>query len=219
MPASRRLLGMSAFESGSVKQLFATPIWTFRPNGADALAQQVAAHVRALRAEDPQAAGSSDYWQSRADLQHDAALRPLLLLIEEASRAVRSLLQVQCELAVTGLWANVSHGAGALHEHTHPNNYLSGVFYASMPEGAGAIAFKDPRAQTRILRPRALADNPLNSIEFEHAAATGTLLMFPAWLEHSVRPSRPGAERISLAWNQMIRGPLGSQELLAYSEL
>jgi uncharacterized protein (TIGR02466 family) len=217
--ASRRLLGMSSFESGAVKQLFATPIWTFKPTGADALAQQLAAYVLQLRAADSQAAVASEYWQSRDDLQLDAALRPLLQLIEEASRAVRSLLQVQCELAVTGLWANVSSGAGALHEHTHPNNYLSGVFYASMPEGAGAIAFKDPRAQTRILRPRTLVDNPLNSIEFEYAAAPGTLLMFPAWLEHSVRPSRAGAERITLAWNQMIRGPLGSHELLAYSEL
>jgi uncharacterized protein (TIGR02466 family) len=210
---------MSSFESGAVKQLFATPIWTFKPTGAEALAQQLAVHVQKLRAADSSAALAAEYWQSRDDLHQDPALRPLLQLIDEASRAVRSLLQVQCDLAVTGLWANVSNGGAALHEHTHPNNYLSGVFYASMPEGAGAIAFKDPRAQTRILRPRTLADNPLNSIEFEYAAAPGTLLMFPAWLEHCVRPSRAGAARITLAWNLMIRGPLGSHELLAYSEL
>jgi uncharacterized protein (TIGR02466 family) len=209
----------SSFESGTVNQLFATPVWAFRPLGAAALAEQLAAQVLALRVADPQPAAAGDHWQSRDDLHQADALAPLVALIDEASRAVRALLQVACELSITGMWANVTRGSGALHEHTHPNNYLSGVFYLRMPAGAGAIAFKDPRPQTRILRPRTLADNPWNALELEYPAAAGTLLMFPAWLEHSVRPSRTGEERISVAWNQMIRGPLGSRELLAYSEL
>jgi uncharacterized protein (TIGR02466 family) len=202
-----------------VNQLFATPVWAFRPVDAEPLARELASYALARRAADPRHAAGSVYWQSRDDLHQADELAPLLALIEEASRAVRSLLQVDCQLSVTGMWANISRGTGALHEHTHPNNYLSGVFYAHMPQGAGAIAFKDPRAQTRILRPRTLADNPLNALEIEYPAATGTLLMFPAWLEHSVRPSRTGEERITVAWNQMIRGPLGTRELLAYSEL
>lgn len=210
----------SGFQSGGVSQLFATPVWVFRPLDADALAQQVSAYVRALRAADASpAAVRRGHWQSADGLHHASELAPLVALIDEASRAARSLLQVSCELAITGMWANLSSGASALHEHTHPNNYLSGVFYACMPEGSGAIVFKDPRPQTRALRPHVLTDNPLNALELEYPAATGTLLLFPAWLEHSVRPSQPGVERITVAWNQMIRGPLGSRELFAYAEL
>jgi uncharacterized protein (TIGR02466 family) len=208
-----------SFQSGAVNQLFATPVWVFRPNAAETLAAGLASYVLSLRGADAKSAGQRRYWQSRDDLHHAAELAPLVALIDEASRAVRSLLQVACELSLTGLWANVSTGTGALHEHTHPNNYLSGVFYARMPEGAGPIAFKDPRPQTKILRPRTIAENPLNALELEYPATAGTLLIFPAWLEHSVRPSRTNDERITLAWNHMIRGPLGSRELLAYSEL
>jgi uncharacterized protein (TIGR02466 family) len=208
----------SSFESGNLTQLFATPVWTFKPVDAATLASTLADHLRDLRSRD---AGKRDaaFWQSRDNLHLSPGLARLVALIDEASKAVRSLLQVECALQVTGLWGNISRDNGDLHEHTHPNNYLSGVFYASMPAGAGAISFKDPRAQTRVLRPRVVADNPLNSLEFEYAAATGTMLIFPAWLEHSVRPSTGGAERITLAWNQMVRGPLGSHELLAYSEV
>jgi uncharacterized protein (TIGR02466 family) len=208
----------SSFQSGTVNQLFATPVWAFRPMDAEALAQRLASYVLARRTAEPAAAQASDHWQSRDDLHGAAELAPLVALIDEASHAVRSLLQIACELSLTGMWANVSRGAAALHEHTHPNNYLSGVFYARMPEGAGAIAFKDPRPQTRILRPRTLAENPLNALELEYPATTGTLLVFPAWLEHGVRPGRASEPRITIAWNQMVRGPLGSRELLAYSE-
>lgn len=207
----------SSFESGNVSQLFATPVWSFRPVDADALAARVASYVLTQRAAHGQQA--ANHWQSGDDLHQARELAPLVALVDEASRAVRSLLQVACELTLTGMWANVTRGEGALHEHTHPNNYLSGVFYARVPDGAGAIAFKDPRQQTRILRPRVIADNPLNALELEYPAAAGTLLIFPAWLEHCVRPSRTNDERISVAWNQMIRGPLGSRELLAYSDV
>lgn len=59
----------------------------------------------------------------------------------------------------------------------------------------------------------------MNSLELEYTATMGTMLIFPAWLEHGVRASRTDAERITIVWNQMVRGALGSRELLAYSEL
>jgi hypothetical protein len=180
----------SSFQSGTVNQLFATPVWAFRPMDAEALAQRLSSYVLARRAADPAAAQGGDHWQSRDDLHGAPELAALVALIDEASLAVRSLLQVACELALTGMWANVSLGSAALHEHT----------------------------QIRILRPRTLAENPLNALELEYPATTGALLVFPAWLEHSVRPGRASEERITIAWNQMIRGPLGSRELLAYSE-
>jgi len=211
----------SPFEGGSLASIFATPVWTFKPARGKAIAERLAAYLKDLRDADPKwrASGGAGLWQSRDDLHRTGELAELVSLVNDAARAALSLLQVECALKLTGLWGNVGRGRAALHEHTHPNNYLSGVFYARMPEGAGAIVFKDPRPQTRVLRPRALRDNPLNSLEFEYAAAAGTLLLFPAWLEHGVRPSGTDDERISIAWNLMITGPLGSHEDLAYSEV
>jgi uncharacterized protein (TIGR02466 family) len=140
-------------------------------------------------------------------------------LIDEASRAAVTLLQVEASLAITGLWGNVGGRDASLHQHTHPNNYLSGIFFVRIPEGAGATVFEDPRPQARVLQPRTVKSNPLNSLEFEYLGTAGTLLLFPAWLAHGVRSSRADGERITVAFNLMATGPLGDPSRLAYSEV
>jgi uncharacterized protein (TIGR02466 family) len=206
----------SLIENGTLAQLFATPIWTFKPKNAAALADSVSERVRALLRADSGATAKA-IWQSRPNLHLDPAFEDLTLLIAEASRAVISLLAYDCELGLTGLWANISGATDSLHEHSHPNNLLSGVFYAAVPDGAGETAFKDPRPQARVLRPRIVRDTPLNSVEFRFRGTPGTLIVFPAWLEHGVTRSTSSAERITVAFNLMAKGPLGSRELLAYS--
>jgi uncharacterized protein (TIGR02466 family) len=210
----------SSFESGTVAQLFATPIWSFRPVGAVALAARLAARLHALRAADPRwAPAMGRVWQSQDDLREDAEMQPLVALIHEASLAALKILEMDCRLSLTGLWGNVGSRTHFLHEHTHPNNFLSGVFYVAVPEDSGVTWFKDPRPQTRILRPRVIRENPLNSPEFQYRGAVGTLLMFPAWLEHGVTPNTTDEDRITLAFNLMVTGPLGDPALLAYSDV
>jgi len=208
----------SGLERGSLSQLFATPVWTFKPRDAERLAEDVAEYLLARRAKTPPRA-PGDLWQSRPDLHLAPELGALVRVVDEAGRAALAVLQVECQLAITGLWGNIGGRDSALHEHTHPNNYLSGIFFVRMPEGSGATVFEDPRAEARVLRPKTLKSNPLNSLEFEYQGAPGTLLLFPAWLEHGVRPSHAGAERITIAFNLMVKGPLGDPTLLAYSEI
>lgn len=208
----------SGLERGSLSQLFATPVWSFRPRDADSLAESAAAYLLTLRAKaGPSAPG--ELWQSRPELHREPELASVVRVIDEAARAALSVLQLDCELGITGLWGNVGGSSASLHSHTHPNNLLSGIFFVRMPEGSGATVFEDPRPQARVLRPRVLKSNPLNSLEFEYLGTPGTLLLFPAWLEHAVRGSRIDSERITLAFNLMVKGPLGDPSLLAYSEV
>ena len=211
----------SPFETGSMAQLFATPIWTFKPANAAALVERVQKRLYELREEDPRwrADTAAAIWQSRPDLYDDPELAGLVSLIHEAARAALKLLEMDCELVITGLWGNIGRHGDSLHDHTHPNNFLSGVLYVAVPQGGAATSFKDPRPQTRILRPRVLRDNPFNSTEFQYRGTPGTMLLWPAWLEHGVGPNASNADRITVAFNLMIRGPLGSKELLAYSEV
>ena len=211
----------STIEGGSLSQLFATPVWSFRATGGAELAAGAEARLRALRDRDTRwdAGGRPAYWQSHDRLHEDPGLAGVTALVDEAARAAVKLLEVECTLRITSLWGNIGGAGRALHEHTHPNNFLSGVFYVRVPPGSGATSFKDPRPQARVLRPRALRDNPLNSSEFRYEGAPGALLLFPAWLEHGVEANRSPEERITLAMNLMVKGPLGSREQLAYSEV
>jgi uncharacterized protein (TIGR02466 family) len=67
---------------------------------------------------------------------------------------------------------------------------LSGVYYLRVQPGADTINFLDPRPQTGIIRPSATALTAENTDQVVVKVKHGTLLMFPAWLQHSVDPNR-----------------------------
>ena len=107
-------------------------------------------------------------------------------------------------IQITGCWANIS-GVGHSHRrHSHPNNFLSGVYYIEVPVGGNNIVFHDPRPQIPIIKP------PVKKMTFEnadHAVAQvkpGTMLLFPSWLNHSVPTSKGTDRKISVAFNLMF---------------
>jgi uncharacterized protein (TIGR02466 family) len=87
--------------------------------------------------------------------------------------------------------------------HTHPNNYLSGVYYVRTEPGADSIRFVDPRVQARQIAPKVRERNPANSMDAFVNVPAGRLVLFPAWLQHSVPQNTSGTERISIAFNLM----------------
>lgn len=108
------------------------------------------------------------------------------------------------DIQITGCWANIS-GAGHSHrQHSHPNNFLSGVYYAEVPPGGNSIIFHDPRPQIQVMKP------PVKKMIYEntdHVVAqveTGTMLLFPSWLRHSVPPNQGKDRRISISFNIMF---------------
>lgn len=107
-------------------------------------------------------------------------------------------------LMITGCWANIS-APGATHKaHTHPNNYLSGVYYLQADEGARQITFDDPRAQLNVINPVVRETTAENAAQIHLGIAEGMLVLFPAWLQHSVPENRSQRNRISIAFNLMF---------------
>ncbi len=104
-------------------------------------------------------------------------------------------------------WANVME-AGAVHAvHAHPGNFWSAVFYVEVDGEGGEFVLHDPRMPGLAMHAPKLK---LKGHAPEQAAKIvpkpGTLLMFPAWLNHSVLPWRGPGRRISIAINLAARG-------------
>lgn len=144
-------------------------------------------------------------WQSDHMLHEAARFREVLGCIAEAAAALLEYLKVgRDSLQVTGCWANVSAPGAGHREHSHPNNYLSGVYYVQTQEGADTINFHDPRPQTGIIRPPASELTADNTDQVVLKVGDGTMLLFPAWLPHSVDANRGGGTRVSLSFNLMF---------------
>jgi len=130
------------------------------------------------------------------DLFNDLAL--------EASRACLDNMKIDYkDLRITGCWGNVSAPGANHHQHSHPNNYLSGCYYLQADEGANTITFYDPKPRQNI-RPPMRGPSIETAEEIHMAIEPGDLILFPNWLVHSVGENRSARDRISIAFNVMF---------------
>ena len=105
-------------------------------------------------------------------------------------------------------WANINRAHCYRDVHTHPYSHWSGVYYVNVGDysadadpQAGQIIFEDPRGAIGMFpHPGSTgfgASVPVKPTE-------GTLLVFPSWLAHSVRPFETGPDRLSISFNARI---------------
>ncbi len=144
-------------------------------------------------------------WQSEKDLHHLDEFRGLVACIHDAAESVLDFLKIgDGAFEITGLWANTNPKGAAHPVHSHPNNFLSGVYYVRTHEGADTVNFHDPRSQTGIIRPPVMELTAENTDQVVVKVSDGTLLMFPSWLPHSVDASGSDETRISVSFNVMF---------------
>lgn len=113
-------------------------------------------------------------------------------------------------LEITNMWGNIlqpQSSRSAHAPHTHSNNFLSGAFYLKTSSETAPITFFDPRPQASVFQPRRKKLNRVNSHEMSFKSQTGYGIIFPSWLQHWVAQSNE--ERVSIAWNIIVRGEHG----------
>ncbi len=144
-------------------------------------------------------------WQSNQQLHKCEEVIDLVSGILTTAKTVLRFLKVSYDaVEITGCWANVN-STGASHAvHSHPNNFLSGVYYVQTQPGADTVNFHDPRPQTSIIRPPVTELTAQNTDQVVVQVSKGTLLMFPAYLWHSVARNESDELRISISFNLMF---------------
>ena len=112
------------------------------------------------------------------------------------------------KIEITNMWGNLLSEGQSHAPHTHSNNILSGVYYL---QSGSPIQFFDPRPAATILKPRN-TPNWDNSGMIQFDSVEDIALFFPSWLMHWV-PST-SKERVSIAWNVIVRGEYGEPHTL-----
>ena len=131
--------------------------------------------------------------------------RDLVACVNKAAGSALRFLRMSYDaFEITGCWANVLAKGAAHRLHNHPNNFLSGVYYVRTQPGADTINFHDPRNQTGIIRPPVVQLTAENTDQVVVSVKNGTLLMFPAYLQHSVDTNSSEKERVSISFNLMF---------------
>jgi uncharacterized protein (TIGR02466 family) len=197
----------TSWKSAEVLRLFPTFVWKAQlARGAyEDINAPIHAALKQLAPHTDQPAPGT-MWQSDHGLHKRPSFAGLARAIDRAVADVLAFLKVGYDAwEITGCWANVAVPGGWHRMHSHPNNFLSGVYYVQVQEGADTINFHDPRAQTSIVRPPVTELTGFNTDQVVVQVTVGTLLLFPAWLSHSVEANASNANRISVSFNVMFR--------------
>jgi uncharacterized protein (TIGR02466 family) len=191
----------------AIRECFPTPIWSIdlEPGHAARLNAKLKAEIDRLIEPRPSLQPGTN-WQTDPILHELPEFAELTDLIMKAAGAAADILKLKSrQFAVTGCWANVNPPGGRNSAHTHPNNYLSGVYYVETPEGEGRIVFDDPRPQAFVMMPPVTQFTKFtgNNVNFE--VKPGRLVLFPSWLQHSVPTNKSAGDRITIAFNLMFQ--------------
>lgn len=193
-------------QNSDVYSLFPTLVWKLQLP-TKIVANQNPVIIKAIKKINPELDDieAATSWQSHQSLHEYTELDQVMLCISRAAHKILRFLNIgDVDIEVTGCWANVC-AAGASHRiHSHPNNYLSGVYYVRVPPGANTINFHDPRPQASIIRPPVTRLTSQNTDQVVVEVTDGTLLLFPSYLLHSVDPNDSSEFRISISFNLMF---------------
>jgi len=195
--------------AGSVTyEMFATPVWIvdLAPDHAASLNARLAAEIYDILGPIEALTPERTNWQTPTNLHQRPQFAEITLLFERAGRAAAEYLKLRSrDFVITGCWANVNPPGGHNPSHSHPNNYLSGVYYVAIPAGEGKIRFEDPRIQAQVMMPAVTELTPNNGNCVNLGVKPGRLLVFPSWLAHSVSANRSQENRISISFNLMFK--------------
>ena len=122
----------------------------------------------------------------------------------------------ELDFYITQSWLNITKPGERHQSHWHSNSIISGVFYISTVED-DSITFRDPnqRIKETIKFDEPKEYNIWNSVSWNIPVGNNELILFPAWLEHSVKPNEKATtDRISLSFNTFVKGTLGNRSNL-----
>lgn len=193
----------SRVEASEVLPVFPTFIWKVQlvPGFHRSVNEKILELLASKMGPAPELADGAA-WQSDQSLHELEDLSDLVSCFEDTAGTVLRFLRIGFDkFEITACWANVS-ARGASHRiHSHPNNFLSGIYYVQVQPGADTVNFHDPRSQTGIIRPPVTELTMENTDQVVVGVRNGTLLLFPSYLQHSVDPNRSDERRISLSFN------------------
>ena len=193
-------------EASEVIPMFPTLVWKLQLKAdlRESMEARILAALQGIRQDLPRLAPGQG-WQSEHALHEREEFRDLVAFVDHAARGILRFLRIGCdEFEITGCWANVLAKGAAHKAHSHPNNFLSGVYYVRIGPGTDTINFHDPRNQAGVIRPPVVELTAENTDQVVVRVKNGTLLVFPSYLQHSVDANMSEEERISISFNIMF---------------
>ena len=134
-------------------------------------------------------------------------------IIKKAEEYTREVLEINDQIYLTQSWStinppNVSHPL-----HSHPNTFISMVYYAQCKSGALQFHLNTTSIRECFNFHYTINKfNIYNSQVWTFPVKTGDIVLFPGHINHSSLPNESRESRIIVGANFFIKGMLGSKK-------
>ena len=185
---------------------FSTPVWIKQLNNFENINDELKSYIYQARKDNPEGVKKSNVngWHSEGfDLKNQS----LKNFITEISNNIGSVIKdmnwdLDSQIArITNMWAIINKERAFNERHHHGNSSLSAAYYVKAEKNAGDLIFFDPRQANVFHHPTSKEANSLNCQVQSVTPRSGTLVLFPSYLEHKVAENLSNEERIVVSFN------------------
>ena len=191
-------------------RLFATQVIVEALDGADTLNGKLEKAILDQQSKDSGLKLSNrGGWQSKRDFPRwgGEAAKAIVGRATELANAHTTTLGGSPPGWHVDSWANVSTSGNFNMPHVHGGSFWSAVYYVRAGDGdGGQLTLHDPRMPgLRMHAPGVLFKDMGPELRVMIQPKSGMMVLFPAWLSHSVEPWEGEGHRISVAMNIRAR--------------
>ena len=142
-------------------------------------------------------------WHSTTDMADKPEYQQLITELMKMQKEVYDNEHIDRHPSLGNMWANINPPDGMNHPQVHPNSLFSRVYYVKSQPKSGRLKIYDPRPGIQYSMPIRKPGNPGKDLwrEAYIDPIPGRIIMFPAWLWHSVEPNESNEIRISVSIN------------------
>ena len=195
-------------DSKKVHKYFAQPIFQYQLESYERHNQDLKKYIYNAYNEDPNGLSRSNQggWHSKPFDLKDKSSAPFIFF-QSIQKYVADVfkeygwLYVPGKVNLTEMWAIINKKNNFNIEHTHPNNYLSAAYYVKAPENCGSFIVTNPNSVSRERITASVRKTEFNQNIAQIKPKEGDLLLFPAYLPHSVGMNLSDEDRIVISFN------------------
>jgi uncharacterized protein (TIGR02466 family) len=142
-------------------------------------------------------------WHSTTDMGVKSEYQQLVTELLRMQKEIYDNEHIDRNAKLGNMWANINPKGGMNMPHIHPNALFSGVYYVKTPTNCGRLKIYDPRPGIQLQMPTRKSGDPGKDFwrDANIEPVTGRIIMFPAWLWHSVEENKSNDIRISISFN------------------
>ena len=194
--------------SKNILRYFPQPIFHYELDNYKRHNEELSKYIYDLQKKDPDGVARSNQggWHSKPFNLKDKENAPFKFFIDIQRYVADTFKEYGWKyepkkVNLTEMWAIINKKNNFNLEHTHPNNYLSAAYYVKAPDNCGSFKVTNPNLISRERITVSEKNTEFNQNIAQIKPKEGDLLLFPAYLPHSVGMNLSEEDRIVISFN------------------